>query len=94
MNRAALLDDALRYLTYCCERDRLDSVARMYGEWAAKALVRAEEYELAHDVRVANDLCNPALYDAAWWRVRELREVDDDTSPTPSFNPRTEGRMT
>jgi hypothetical protein len=76
--RFAYLDDAFRYLTYCVERDRSDMVARMYGDWAAKALTEAGEFDLAHDVLVANDRCNPALYDTAWERVRGLREKADE----------------
>lgn len=75
--RSSYLDDALRYLTYCVEHDRSDMVARMYGDWAAKALTEAGEPALAHDVLVANDRCNPALYDSAWERVRGLREKAD-----------------
>lgn len=66
------LDDALRYLIYCCESNNTITTHH-YSEWAIEALSKAGEYSLAHDVLLANDLNNPALYDAALEKVRNLK---------------------
>lgn len=66
--RAALLNDALRYLARARQHERLEGVARLYADWAAKALTEAGEADLAQIVVVGNDLGDPALFD----RAREL----------------------
>lgn len=73
MNRSDLLDDALRHLWYAKEA-KSSTITRQYGDAAVQDLTDAGAIDLAQEVDAANDLCNPALYEQAYDRVKELIE--------------------
>jgi hypothetical protein len=86
MTRARLLEDSQRFLWYAKEA-RSSMITQLYGEQAAASLARAGEPDLARDVRDASELCNPALYDKAWDRVRELRDAEPVETPIDPRDP-------